>query len=305
MKTLRQTLDEYLELRRSLGFKLCKAGARLPKFLAFMEERKAAYITTTGAFEWALQSSGWGTRSRLSLIRGFAKYVAAFDARTEVPSPALLPKRPPRPRPYIYSDEEVRRLLITARKYPHDQPRGTYHCLLGLLAVSGLRPGEAIGLRVDDVDLTAGILTIQGAKFGKSRLVPLHPTTVNELRKYKRRRDRFLAGHSSHHFFVSRIGTKLSHKQTCLIFRRLSVFTGLRKSLSGRGPRLHDFRHRFAVKTLIDWYRTGQDVEQRLPMLSTFLGHISVECTYWYLSEYPELMTLAVHRLNARWEGML
>lgn len=305
MKTLRQALDEYLALRRSLGFKLRKEGVRLPKFLAFMQKKKAPHITTAVALEWALQAPGTEPFSRVSMVRGFARYVAAFDARTEVPPVALLPKRSHRRRPYIYSDRELRRLLTAAQEYPYDRPRGTYYCLLGLLSVSGLRPGEALGLRVEDVDLTSGILTVQGAKFGKSRLVPLHTTTVNELRKYKERRDQFPAQQSSPYFFASCTGTKICPTRAGKVFRRLSVLSGLRKSFPGHGPRLHDFRHRFAVKTLIDWYRAGRDVEQRLPLLSTFLGHVSVECTYWYLSEYPELMTLAVSRLNARWEGTL
>jgi integrase len=305
VKTVRHALDDYLVLRRSLGFKLHKAGVRLPKFLAFMQKKKTPYITVAVALEWALQAPGTEPFTRLSLIRGFAKHLAAFDARTEVPPTSLLPKRSHRRRPYIYSDNEVRRLLTAAQQYPHDQPRGTYYCLLGLLSVSGLRPGEALGLRVEDVDLGSGAVTVRGAKFGKSRWVPLHPTTVNELKRYKEQRNRFLAPQSSPYFFTSRVGTRISHKQACLVFRRLSVLTGLRKSVYGRGPRLHDFRHRFAVKTLIDWYRAGVDVEHRLPMLSTFLGHVSVECTYWYLTEYPELMTLAVRKLNARWKETL
>lgn len=305
MKSLRQALDGYLTLRRGLGFKLHKAGVRLPKFLAFMQKKKAPYITTAVALEWALQAPGTAPYSRLSLIRGFANYLASFDARTEVPPVAILPKRSHRRRPYIYSDHEIRRLLTAAQKYPHDRPRGTYYCLLGLLSVSGLRSGEALGLRVEDVDLTSGILTVRGAKFGKSRLVPLHATTVNELRKYKERRDQIPAQQSSPYFFAGRTGRKICPTRASKVFRRLSVLSGLRKSFPGRGPRLYDFRHRFAVKTLIDWYRTGQDVEARLPLLSTFLGHVSVECTYWYLTEYPELMTLAVRKLNARWEGML
>ena len=185
---------------------------------------------------------------------------------------------------------------------PDDQPRGTYYCLFGLLAVSGLRIGEATGLEVHDVDLTKGILTIRNTKFGKSRLVPLHSSTVKKLREYRKRRDELLGMQPSDHFFVTPEGAPLEYWRIYQVFKALAVMAGIRKVASGPGPRLHDFRHRFAVRTLIDWYRSGEDVEARLPVLSTYLGHVSVENTYWYLTEYPELMNLAVQRLNARWE---
>lgn len=303
MKTLRNLLADYLALRRNLGAQLHAEGVRLPKFVSFAEERKSQYITTRLALEWAQQTSGRHPIKRLRMVRGFAKYVAGFDARTEVPPFDCLPRKFARSRPYIYSDEEIQHLLRAAWGYQRDQPRGTYYCLLGLLTVSGMRIGEAIRLQTQDVDLNNGILTIQNTKFGKSRLVPIHPTTARKLRKYWGRRDELLAlrNKSSRHFFITRKGTPLSHHSIYAVFRSLSVDVGLRKTTSGSGPRIHDFRHRFAVNTLIDWYRSGQDAESLLPALSTFLGHVSVESTYWYLTEYPELMKLAVQRLDDRW----
>lgn len=305
MKNLRQALENYLRMRRCLGFKLAKEGVRLPKFLSFMEERKVRFVTAPLALDWALQSSGCrGPLDRLRIVRGFAKYVAALDARTEVPPATLLPWRYVRPRPYLYSEDEISRLLEAAwTRSTREQPRGTYCCLFGLLAVSGLRVGEAINLEVQDVDLTQRILTIRGTKFGKSRFVPLHPTTAKELSKYKKRRDEFLADRRSPYFFVNRKGTRLFHSDINRIFTIISVKAGVRKSISGRGPRPHDFRHTFAVRTLIRWYQAGVDIERRLPVLSTFLGHVLVSNTYWYLTEHPELMRLAVQRLDARWEG--
>jgi integrase/recombinase XerD len=303
VKPLLQALDDYLALRRCLGFKLHDEGVQLPQFLVFLRNKKAAHITARLALDWIVQSAGAGRTKRLRMVRGFAQYVAAFDSRTEVPPTDLIPTKFIRPRPHIYSEDEIRRLMEEARKYAYDKPRGTYHCLLGLLAVSGLRIGEAIRLRMEDVDLGNAVLTIHDTKFGKSRLVPLHPTTVNALRSYKQRRDALLALQSSAYFFISRKGTRLIHTSIYRVFNGLSVKVGIRKARCGRGPRLHDLRHRFAVSTLIDWYRAGADVEHRLPTLATFLGHVSVECTYWYLNEYPELMQLAASRLNNRWEG--
>ncbi|HEY2467508.1 MAG TPA: tyrosine-type recombinase/integrase [Terracidiphilus sp.] len=301
MISLRQCLDEYLALRRSLGYKLRKEGIRLPKFLTFLESRNADHILTAFAIDWATQSLRTARSERMTMVRGFARYMAAFDTRTEVPSDRLLPKTHIRPRPYIYSDDEIRRLMKAAFEYGHDRPHGTYYCLLGLLAVSGLRSGEALELRIEDIDLANRILTVHGAKFGKSRLVPIHSSTVKQLRAYMKRRDSLHAAELSPYLFVSRKGTRLCRRRAYYVFADLLATAGIRKQPSGRAPRLHDFRHRFAVQTLIDWYRAGQNVEQRLPTLSTFLGHVSVEDTYWYLTEYPELMNLAVQKLNRRW----
>jgi len=304
VKTLREILKDYVAMRRNLGFKMSVEEARLPKFASFMEDSKASCITTELATRWAYQASGGrqGPANRLRIVRGFARYVAAFDPETEVPPPGLFSRRYIRSRPYQYSDGDVRRLMQAAKvRSKRERPSGRYYCLFGLLAVSGLRIGEAIRLEVQDVDLTAGILTIRGTKFGKSRLVPLHPTAVNELRKYKKRRAEFLARRVSSPFFISRNGTKLCGQEVYRVFDRLSVKIGLRKSTS-QGPRLHDLRHRFAVRTLINWYRAGEDPERRLPVLSAFLGHVLVSHTYWYLTEHPELMRLAMRRLEARWE---
>lgn len=303
MKTLRTLLVEYLALRRGLGSKLRAEGVRLPGFVSFMEDRKSPHITTRLALDWAQQTSARYPIKRLTMVRGFAKYVAGFDARTEIPPPDCLSRKFARPRPYIYRDEEIQHLLRAAWRYPRDRPRGTYYCLLGLLAVSGLRIGEVIKLQVQDVDLKNRILTIRDTKFGKSRLVPIHPSTVKELRTYCKRRDEWLTqgNKSTSQFFMTRNAKPLTHHAIYAAFHCLSVDIGLREAKSGSGPRIHDFRHRFAVKTLIDWYRSGKNAETLLPVLATYLGHVSVESTYWYLTEYPELMKLAMKRLDDRW----
>lgn len=307
MTPLHQAVQDYLALRRSLGFKLRCTGALLLKFTAFAESRGAEYVTISLALEWATQSphqqpATWA--GRMKAVRVFARFQHAIDPRTEVPPFGLLPYRPPRLRPYLYTHEEIRRLLeATARLSSRRGIRPqSYHCLLGLLAVSGLRISEALALQEQDVDLQAGILTIRQSKFRKSRLVPLHPSTVNALRQYVEQRDLLLPARSSDSFLVSDLGRPLEVAAVRRTFYELSRWTGLRQGAINRGPRLHDFRHRFAVETLIRWYRAGQDVQRRLPVLSTYLGHAHVSDTYWYLTHCPELMEWAVKRLESQWE---
>lgn len=296
MNTLREAVGEYLALRRGLGFTLRDAGIGLVDFVSFLEQQGAASITTALALAWA---------RRLSYVRGFARYRSATDARTEIPPWGLLPHRPERARPYLYTDAEIQQLLEAAL---HLAPAAglrawTYHALLGLLAVTGLRISEALGLTLEDVDLRAGVLTVRGTKFGKSRLVPLHASTQQVLAAYTLRREDFLAGRRAVSFFVSRRGTRLDGATVRRTFYTLSRQIGLRGPSASHGPRLHDFRHRFAVQTLVQWYRAGAEVGPRLPILSTYLGHVQVRDTYWYLTACPELMGCAVQRLEQRWEG--
>lgn len=304
MRSLRETLENYLGLRRSLGFKMLNESSALPAFVSFAEKRKIPYITTHLALDWAQQGREGQSKWRFSMVRGLAKYAAIFDGRTDVPQLGLLRSKYPRPRPYIYSDQEIERLLCAAWNWEHDRPRRTYYSVLGLLSVCGLRLGEAIRLQVDDVDLVNGILTIRNSKFGKSRLVPLHSSAARKLHEYRGQRNKFLGKRAATHFFITRNGTPLRQPTLHIVFKKLLVLAGIREKTSRGGPRLHDLRHRFAVRTLIDWYKSNQDIDARLPVLSTFLGHAYVRSTYWYLTEHPELMKLAVQRLDARWEGL-
>ena len=309
MNPIAQAIADYLALRRSLGFKLRDAGICLSKFAAFLEARGAAHITVALALEWAqqcpsAQPSTWA--QRLGYVRGFASHYVASDPQTEIPPADLLPFRPRRARPYLYSTEEIERLLKGALALqPPDGLRPlTYYCLLGLLSVTGLRIGEAIRLQLEDVDLQNGLLTVRGTKFGKSRLVPIHPSTQTVLAQYQAHRARFVADHpASSFFFITRRGNHLDIGDIHRTFYTLSRQIGLRGETASHGPRLHDFRHRFAVQTLLRWYRSGEDVERRLPVLSTYLGHVHVADTYWYLTACPELMGQAMARLEHRWEG--
>lgn len=308
MKPLTHAIQEYLALRRNLGFKLHDAGMMLTQFAAFMEQHNAECITTQLALQWAQQPNNaqpahWA--QRLSYVRCFARHHVASDPRTEIPPPGLLPFRPARAHPYLYSIDEVQRLLDAALQLsPHmGLRRWTFYSLLGLLCVTGLRTGEALRLKLDDVDLDSGVLTVRGTKFGKSRLVPIHASTRDVLASYRTRRASLLGDCDLDHFFVTRTGHQLDGGDVHRTFYHLSRQIGLRGMNDSHGPRLHDFRHRFAVETLLNWYRSGQDVERRLPVLSTYLGHVHVSDTYWYLSAHPELMALAMTRLEQRWEA--
>jgi len=309
MNTLRQAVNEYVTMRRALGFKLQDASRVLSDFVSFMERHHAGYITRPLALAWAKQPSEarpaeWARR--LSHVRMFARYRSATDPRTQIPPPGLLPYRPRRARPYRYSDREIRQLLRAALQLPSDDELRpwTYHCLFGLLSVAGLRLGEARNLKLDDVDLDAAVLTVQGSKFGKSRLVPLHTSTRKVLADYIGRRERRWAGRPvSSYLFVSGWGNRLDSGQIHRAFYRLSRQIGLRGPTDSHGPRLHDLRHRFASRALLRWYRNGEDPERRLPILSAYLGHVHCSDTFWYLSAMPELMREVMARLEQRWEA--
>jgi integrase/recombinase XerD len=312
MNTLREAVRTYLDMRRSLGFKLRDAGRALVDFVSFMEQRHASYITQALALSWAQQPSHtqpahWA--QRLSFVRGFARYRCATDSRTQIPPQGLLPFQPKRARPFLYSDHNIQSLLRAALRMECRYQRGTlrpwvYYCLFGLLSVSGLRLGEACNLELQDVDLKAAVLTIRGAKFGKDRLVPLHRSTCAVLAKYIAKRRRHWEGRAvSSYLFVSSWGNRLDTGDIHRTFYTLSRQVGLRGPSDKHGPRIHDLRHRFAAMTLLRWYRSGEDVERRLPFLSAYLGHIHVSDTYWYLSAWPELMQQAMTRLERCWEG--
>lgn len=306
MIILRQALRDYVSMRRGLGYKFVHQEYRLRGFISFMEQRDADIVTTKLALEWATKPPGrhasWAMR--LADVRGFARHLHGLDPRTEVPPTGLIAYRG-RVRPYLYTPEEIKALLAAALALPplHGLRRWTYHCLFGLLAVTGLRITEALKLRRDDVDLETGILTIRHTKFGKSRLVPLHRSTQRVLLDYAGRRDTRIGVPRSPYFLVAERGGQLLPQYVYRVFWRLSRQTGLRGATAHSGPRLHDFRHRLAVALLLDWYRSGQSVDILMPVLSTYLGHSCVRDTYWYISACPELMDHAARRLDERWEA--
>ena len=310
MNGLRKDLEEYLNIRRKLGFKLQRAGKLLHDFVGLAEKEGESFITTELALRWATQpidcQPAWSA-ARLGIVRGFAQYQSVIDPRTEVPSQELLPYRYHRRPPYIYSNDEVIRLIKASQQLqsPLGLRAATYCTAFGLLAVTGMRISEPIGLNRKDVDLIHGILTVYQTKFGKSRLVPIHPSTQKALQQYESLRGRIFPKPETDSFFISEQGTRLTDWTVRSTFVKLSRQIGLRGPHDSYGPRLHDFRHSFATKTLVAWYRKGMNVDRHMPELSAYLGHARVSDTYWYLSAVPELMQLAAMRLEQTQKGRL
>lgn len=308
MKSLREALEEYLRVRRALGFKLRDFGTRLEKFVSFMESQAAPFITTKLAVEWAksdpnVQPAIWATN--LSAVRMFAEYHSGTECRTEIPSPGILPFRFQRKQPHIYTPDEVCKLMDAASRLTPIgglRPR-TYTTLFGLLATTGLRIGEALRLHRDSLDLKRGLLEVRHTKFNKTRWVPVSDSTIESLENYARLRDRFHRVPRTPWFFVAPRGGDIHMRLLKVTFIELSRQIGLRGATEHHGPRLHDFRHSFAVQTLLRWYRAGEDVECKLPLLSTYLGHSHPSDTYWYLTATPELLAEATFRLEEHVRG--
>jgi integrase/recombinase XerD len=301
MATMRQAAEDYVALRRAMGFTLDKPGRLVLQFADHLDRLGTGQLTIDAALAWArapaqADPSWWAYR--LSAVRGFAAYLQPRLPGTEVPPADLLPLRTKRATPYLYSVEDVAALMTAARQLHTPVVAATYETLIGLLAVTGLRLGESLNLDRPDVDLTAGMLTVVNGKFGKSRHVPLHPTTIERLRFYAGRRDELVPTPPATKFFLSTAGTRLSDCRVESTFRGLVRAAGLQPRSARCRPRLHDLRHSFAVNTVLDWYRDGGDVQARMPLLSTFLGHVDPSATYWYLSTAPELMALACARLE-------
>jgi len=302
MSTLSLQLEEYLRLRRLLGHKLADAGRLLPRFVAHLEANDAEFVTVEAAVAWALEPKApaettvWGRR--MMVVRGFARYLAGIDPRTEVPPAGLIPIRRRWRPPFIYTEADIVALLDQARRaIPQPLRAATYETLIGLLAATGLRVGEAIRLDCDDIDWTEGVLVVRRSKFGKSRQVPLQPSTAQALQEYARRREELCPHPSSESFFVSLRGTRIIYECVQPTFRRLCAGAGV-GAAGPRTPRIHDLRHTFAVRTLLGWYRDGLDIQARLPWLATYLGHREPRYTYHYLSAAPELLGHAARLLE-------
>lgn len=303
MSALRARAEQYLVMRRALGFKLETQGPHLMSFVRFCEQRGAEHVTADMAIAWATQT---GTASsdevyqarRLDTVRIFARHLQALDPATEVPPEDVLSRRFRRIPPYLYSPDEVTALMSAAGGLRPGIRAATWRTLIGLLAVTGMRSGEACHLARDDVDLHAGTLEIVDSKFGKSRLLFLHPSAIIELRAYERVRNEEMPEPQASTFLVNSRGRPLDKYNIQHTFAALVTAAGIQASPGRRAPRLHDLRHVFAVATMLDWYRDGDNVQARLPVLSTWLGHVDPKSTYWYLQAIPELLALAAGRLE-------
>lgn len=289
---IHERADEYLRLRRALGFRLRNDGRRLPQFADYLEQHGAATVTAAHAIAWAQLPQGvrpvtWG--QRLTAVRGFAAWLRAVDPAAEVPPKGVFPRPGKRPAPFIFSDDDIARLIAACGSLRPALRAATCTALFGLVAVTGVRIGEALAIPAGGIDLDAGLLTVAPAKSRRERILPLHPTAVAALADYDALRSR--THHGAATFFVSIRGTMLFHHSVLNAFREACALAGI----PGRA-RIHDLRHSLAVNTLLDWYRSGEDIDAEMPALSGYLGHVRPEGTYWYISSTPELMQLAAAR---------
>ena len=307
MTSLEHALCDYLRLRRGLGYYLERDQSELEQFVEFLQQAQAERITTELAVQWARMPANqhpviW--RKRLSTVRGFARYLATVDPASEIPSTDLLRAHQPRTAPYIYSSEEISELMAAARSLGRPLAAATFETVIGLLACTGLRLREALALDRADVDLETGVLDILASKNHRQREVLLHPSATAALAEYARVRDQRFPAPATPAFFLNSWARPLLKERFWHTFRMLIKQAGL----EGRGervrPRPHDLRHTFAVRTLIGWYRAGEDIDRKMPALSTYLGHVSPESTYWYLQSVPELIGLATERLERIPEGL-
>jgi integrase len=300
------TRSRYLRARRALGVKLERHGRLLPQLVAYLEAAGEQTVTRELAIAWArlpagAQAQHWA--ARLSIARGFAAFLQTIDPTTEVPPVGVFAVRYQRPTPYLWSQQDISRLLDAARALSPALKAASYEALFGLLAVTGMRLGEAVALEPADVDLDDGVITIhaQNAKLERARLLPLHSSTVQALERYARTRARVCPQPRSTTFFLSGIGTRLDRSAVAKTLRELTSALGLRTDTVH--PTAHQLRHSFAVSTLIDWQRSGIQIDERIAALSTYLGHVSPAETYWYLTATPELMGSAAERLQRHLGG--
>ena len=305
MSPLRQIAEDYLRMRRSLGYKLELSGWHLGKFVSHLEQIGAATVTIENAVAWATSAGSdpayWA--QRLSIVRQFARHLQTLDPACEVPPVQLLPYRAPRATPYLYQPEEITALMQAAGELEPALLAANYQTLIGLLAVSGMRLGEAVRLDRNDIDIHHSLLRIIDSKFGKSREVVLHDTTITALAEYARLRDQRFPQPRCDAFLVSLRGTRLNKNSIHDMFPRLVRAAGLKPRSPRCRPRPHDLRHAFAVRTLLDWYAAGLDVQAKLPLLSTYLGHVNPASTFYYLHAAPELLALVARRLDTVMEG--
>jgi integrase/recombinase XerD len=299
MSPLQDALSDYLEVRRALGYKLTIHGRLLPQFVAYLHERGAQTITTEHALAWATSPPRSMWTKRLSIARGFARYMKSLDPATEVPPNRILRAPSDRVAPYVYSAQQIAALLKAATQLYPAQRADTYQTLLGLLAATGMRVGEALALDRQDIDFQHGLLTIHSGKFSKSRVLPLHPSTVEALRSYLYRRDQEQRSPPTAALLAGKAGTaRLRYQSVRITFQQLVAQADIQPQSARSRPRLHDLRHTFAVRTVIDSYQTDGDLNARLALLCAYLGHADPISTYWYLTGTPELLALAAQRLE-------
>jgi integrase/recombinase XerD len=303
MSRLRTAAQDYLAMRRTLGFKLSSQGRLLLEFIDYCEQHQLAHLRSDAAIDWATNPPKGGQdrvyhARRLMVVRIFARHLAAIDPATQIPPSDVLPHHYRRVTPHVFTTEQIEQLIVAAGQLQPAMRAATWRTLLGLLAVTGMRISEACNLNVDDIDEDCGAVRILNTKFNTSRQVWLHPTALDALATYRQQRRRLCPSATTPALLINSYGARQQPSDAPRTFRELVDTAGIDARPGQRRPRLHDIRHSVAVWTLMDWYRDGGDVQARLPLLSTWLGHTDPKSTYWYLQAVPELISLAVERLE-------
>jgi integrase/recombinase XerD len=304
--SLSQELQRYLKVRRSLGYDLSTSERVLKQFVSFLEAKSEIYITSELFLQWKqvfgkADQSTWA--HRLGMVRLFALWLHGSDPCHEVPPQSLIPGRYRRKQPYIYSEDEIRRIIKSAGNLPSKNGLRaiTYPAFIGLVSVTGLRISEAISLNDRDVDLKNGVIMVYNGKNGGERILPLTECTKSYLKEYSRKRDRLL-GHSPEPLFVSDKGARLTDCSVrynfALICQTIGLRAGQHFNRHGVGPRIHDLRHTFAVRVMINWYKEGKDIDREMLKLVNYLGHQKICYAYWYIEAIPELLALASQRVE-------
>lgn len=301
MNTLYHQANQYLSIRRELGFKLRGQDRLLTSFIDYLDAEEHRTVCSKTALEWAtlpdnVQRIRWA--QRLGAVRGLARFLHGIDPSVEVPPLDLLPVRRQRRVPYLYTQNDIAHLLQATSALKPMLRAVTYKCLFGLLAATGMRVGEAISLNCNHVDLDTGILRICDTKFRKNRYIPLHSSGIEALCRYAAIRNELCPEPKTNAFFVSTRATRLLYPCVNGVFRQCMKEIDLENNVENKAVRLHGLRHSFAVATLRDWYRSGANAQIQLPILSAYLGHGCTASTYWYLQSCPELLQSAAERLE-------
>ncbi len=305
MKTIGEGIEEYIELKKMYGLKFEGATSVLRNYGKFCLKQKQKVVTTSSILDW-VQCFPDATRVTISrkiqTIRGFTSYWRAFDPKTEIPPKELSRFQSSRSNPHIYSPQEIESILRETKKFKAEPGQSspirgqTFYTMFGLIASCGLRRNEAISLKRSQVDVTKGTLLIEMTKFRKSRVIPIHPTTLKKLREYAKYRDKTIVRPKCENFFVMNRGQAVDGDSIYYAFVHACQKAGLRPSVDGAGyPRIHDLRHTFVVRTILGWLRQKRDVHSLMPVLSTYVGHAEPTDTYWYLTGVPELMRFGLH----------
>ena len=309
--TMQTHAANYLSERRRLGFALRSPGYSVTSFARYVDALNLQEpLTVEIMADWARQDKDNSDKPatwarRLKNLRSFIRYLQQFEPRTEIPDDSAKGRIGQRLAPHIYSEQEIIDLLAAARRLgPSPGLRGvTYETLFGLIASTGLRVSEAVHLLDTDVDLKSGMLTIRQTKFAKSRYVPLHPSTLEALKRYRLLRNLHIEVSDETPFFVGTRGRRLGHglslRQVCRVFISLRDQLGWINRGAHSGPRIHDLRHTFVVRRVMLWHAQGVDVDPQMLALSTYVGHAMVTNTYWYLTGVPELMAVAAVKFEA------